>query len=58
MDAVDLDGVYLPLLRLNNGNMGVEEIYLIQTISEIWPEALPANHIHAFVKFTFREWAY
>ena len=54
MNVVDLDGVYLPLLRLNDGD-GVEEISPIQIISEIWPEPLPANRIHVFVKLTRRE---
>jgi hypothetical protein len=49
-------GEYLPLLRFNGEDDGVEEISSKQTKPEIWPDPSPAGLTHLFVKFPTREW--
>jgi hypothetical protein len=44
-------GVYLPLLRFNKENEGVEEIHPEQILSEVWKEPPPTCCIHIFVTF-------
>ena len=44
-------GIPLPLLRFNKDDEGVEEVSLLQMISDIWPEP-PHNHrIQFFVTY-------